>query len=550
MTTRTFCNPLDLPYRYSWIGNGREAADPFVIIFKDKYYLFFSNAVGYFVSDDLAWWKYIKVDLEKYPIFGLYAPGACVVEDTLYLVFFGAAIISSKNPDDPDSWKEVNFPYKWADPAMLYEDGYVYMYSGCSPDDSLYVCKLDPNNNMNIVEGPIAILDQDKKNYGFMRKGQNNELYNEDCWLEGAWVHKYNGKFYMTFAVPGTEYWTYCDGCCVADNPMGPFTICDNSPIAFKSTGFVRGAGHGCMFEDKLGRWWRVATTSVSVNHGLERRIALFPVKHAADGRLYTNTFRTDYPMPYPSDNATPFDTPDMGWELISYGKKTEASSVLDETHCTDRICDENNSTWWSAASGNTGEWITMDLGNTYTAFALQINFADQGLVDVKGHNHGAYKYTVETSTDGENFETLIDQRLNEEVNSHPYFPFTEPTQMRYVRVTNCGPTPANGFFSISGVRIFGEAHGAAPEKAPEFTAARCSDPCQMHVAWDKVDEAQGYYVRLGVDPSEMHIHFTVYGSCDLKVGCLIAGVKYYLTVDSFNEGGITRGTKIMEIEA
>ena len=70
-----------------------------------------------------------------------------------------------------------------------------------------------------------------------------------------------------------------------------------------------------------------------------------------------------------------------------------------------------------------------------------------------------------------------------------------------------------------------------------------------MNVAWDKIDGAQGYCVRLGVDPDEMHIHYLSYGKCDIDIGCLIKGVKYYLTVDSFNEGGITRGTEIIEIE-
>ena len=142
---RTFCNPLNLPYQYRWIAKGREGADPFIIIFKDKYYLFFSNAVGYFVSDDLAEWKHIKVDMAKYPIFDKYAPGACVIGDTLYLIFFGDGIISSSNPEDPDSWVDVGFPRGFSDPSLFYEDGYVYVCDGCDPEKPLYLWKLDPN---------------------------------------------------------------------------------------------------------------------------------------------------------------------------------------------------------------------------------------------------------------------------------------------------------------------------------------------------------------------------------------------------------------------
>ena len=34
--------------------------------------------------------------------------------------------------------------------------------------------------------------------------------------------------------------------------------------------------------------------------------------------------------------------------------------------------------TYWSAASGNKGEWIQTDLGNVSTVNAIQINYADQ----------------------------------------------------------------------------------------------------------------------------------------------------------------------------
>lgn len=547
---KTFCNPLNLPYQYRWFADSREGADPLVVVFKDKYYLFFSSAGGYFVSDDLAEWTHIQVDLGKYPIFNQYAPGACVIEDKLYVVFFDAAIICSDNPEDPNSWTEVSFPHEWADPAILYDGGYVYMYAGCSPDAPIEVWKLDPNDNMNIVDGPIAIIDQDKKNHGFERKGQNNELIDTETWLEGPWVHKHNGKYYLTYAVPGTEFWTYCDGCYVADSPLGPFMFCDNSPVAFKSTGFVRGAGHGCMFCDKLGRWWRVATTSVSVNHSLERRIALFPVKHAEDGRLYANTFRGDYPMLYPNDNPTPFETPDVGWQLLSYGKIATASSTLDADHSPDHIHDENNSTWWSAETADAGEWIEIDLENIYTARAVQINLADQDIQKAQGGGHGASKYIVEYSTDGVHYTTIVDRSCNEYEVLHDYIQLDEPSKMRFIKVTNCGPAPAGGKFAVSAIRVFGDACGDAPASAPEFTASRCSDPCCLDVTWDALQDAQGYYVRLGVDPGELHIHYTLYGQHSAHIACLNVGVKYYLTVDSFNEGGITRGSRIMEIDS
>ena len=53
MKKRTFCNPVNINYQYQYSYNGRESADPAVVRYKDKYFLFASHGSGYWVSDDL-----------------------------------------------------------------------------------------------------------------------------------------------------------------------------------------------------------------------------------------------------------------------------------------------------------------------------------------------------------------------------------------------------------------------------------------------------------------------------------------------------------------
>ena len=36
---------------------------------------------------------------------------------------------------------------------------------------------------------------------------------------------KLNGKYYLQYAAPGTEYKSYCDGVYVSDKPLGPFKL-------------------------------------------------------------------------------------------------------------------------------------------------------------------------------------------------------------------------------------------------------------------------------------------------------------------------------------
>ncbi len=548
MKKRTFCNPVNINYRYQRNFFSRESADPLILIYHDTYFLFASHGEGYWTSEDLVQWNFIRVDINKYPDFELYAPGTCVVGDRLYITFSqGGNILYSDNPFDPDSWVNIGRPYVWHDPAFLYDDdGYVYVYEGLG-DTCLHASKLDPKNNMRLVEGPVPIFYSDYENRGYDRCGDNNEIERMPS-LEGAWVNKIDGRYYLTYATPGTEFSTYCDGVAVSDSPLGPFENCDNSPTVFKATGFMRGAGHGCLFEDKKGNLWKIDTVSISVNTSFERRLCLFPAKIAEDGKLYTNTLRGDYPMYYPHEVDDPFTQCDAGLQLLSYGAAGTASSVLDEDHSPAYAADENLKTWWSAKNGEPGEWIALDLGERYPVKAVHVNFADQDIVDTTGRDNGfSYKYTLEASDDGICWRMLTDRRGNDDDHPHEYFEYDDEG-FRYIKLTNHGNIPAGGRFAVSGIRVFGDSVGAAPEKAPDFTAVRDEDGRNMRVTWENVPDAEGYFVRFGVNENELHTHFQIIGATEANIRCLIKGVRYHVTVDAYNKGGITRGsfTKIV----
>ena len=57
---KEYCNPLDLNYKYQHYGENahREGADPTLIFFKGKYYLFVSMSAGFYYSDDLTHWNW------------------------------------------------------------------------------------------------------------------------------------------------------------------------------------------------------------------------------------------------------------------------------------------------------------------------------------------------------------------------------------------------------------------------------------------------------------------------------------------------------------
>ena len=544
MKSKTFCNPVNINYQYQLSYKGRESADPAVVLYKDKYFLFASHGSGYWTSDDLVNWDFIKVDLSKQPEFELFAPATLVIGDRMYITHCqGGSILYSDDPFDPNSWVNIGRPYYWDDPALLLDDdGFVYVYEGCC-DLSIHCAKLDPNNGMKVVEGPVPVFYSDLKNRGYDRWGDNNEREDHTPSLEGAWCNKFNGKYYLTYATPGTNFNTYCDGVAVSDSPMGPFVNCDNSPTVFKATGFVRGAGHGCLFHDKNGNLWKMDTAVISVNHMFERRLDLFPAKLFEDGRLYTNTIRGDYPMFYPHEVDDPFTDCDAGLHLLSYGAACSSSSVLDGAHATRFAADENMKTWWSAETGKPGEWISLDLGEKFDVSSVQVNFADQDIRDTTGRdNHFSYRYTLEVSDDGCDWRMLADRRDSCDDLSHDYYQF-EDAGFRFIKLTNHGTVPAGGRFAVSGIRVFGCGNGDAPAKAPVFEAVRDTDGRNMRVTWEEVEGAEGYFVRFGVDENELHTHFQIIGGTEASIRCLINGVCYRVTVDAYNKNGIVKGT-------
>ena len=82
-------------------------------------------------------------------------------------------------------------------------------------------------------------------------------------YIEGAWMTAHQGKYYLQYAAPGTEWKSYADGVYVGTSPAGPFTYMENSPVSYKPTGFIGGAGHGCIFTAGSENYWKAATNSI-----------------------------------------------------------------------------------------------------------------------------------------------------------------------------------------------------------------------------------------------------------------------------------------------
>lgn len=548
----TYCNPLNIGYQYQSEFQCRESADPAAILFRGDYYLFASHGSGYWWSEDLADWHFVYVSPEQLPEIGKWAPGVCVVGDTLYITHSQRGGIFKSTDPKAGRWEFVSHPAEWDDPALFTDDdGRVYCYYGCSPIEPIWGVELDPQNDMAVIGSPVALMQSDQSRHGCEVPGDNNTRHGGECWLEGAWMNKRGGRYYLQYAVPGTEYLAYADGCYVSDKPLGPFTFCENSPVIFKADGFTGGTGHGSLIEDKNGNWWKFDTIAISVHHMFERRLIMAPAAFDAHGQLVTDTVMADYPLYRPHSPAYRFEKPRPDWYLQRPVAVTASSALAG--HEAALAATETLRSWWCAASGDAGEWLQFELAAGATLQAVQVNFADQDIQAPQGReNDFCHRYTLELSADGEHWHTLVDRTQAvgaphaADDTTHDYFELVEAVEgVRFVRLTNHGPIPADGKFAVSGLRLFGNGGQDAPAAVTNAHAVREEDRRAATFTWDAAGGADGYIVRFGNHPDSLYLHRQVEGATTVTTHCLNTDVEYWYTVDSYNAGGYTAGTVV-----
>lgn len=595
---KTYCNPLDLGYRYQHMKEGeriagfREGADPTLVYFKGKYYLFVSMSAGFWYSDDLLHWEFhADPDLLIYD----YAPDVRQVGEYLYFCASrkgrNCPILRTADPLT-EPFTEVSCSFDFWDPDIFCDDdGRVYFYWGCSNTTPIWGVELDPAT-MEPIGERRPLISGCEEALGYERPGDNgivdreasvlyksvHQFYNEATgklelppqmaqvpglnaevltamynaigkpYIEGAFMTKHDGTYYLQYACPGTQYNTYADGVYTAKDPLGPFTLQTSNPFSAVPGGFMTGAGHGSTIADKYGNYWHAATMRISVNHDFERRVGLFPAGFDADGVLFCNQNFADYPHEIP---AGKFDAAAVQpcWMLLSYRKAVTASSTAEGSAPANAV-NETCRDWWSAGSDKPGEWLCVDLGAESDVRAIQVNMADEKLVvDFPADSYGDDRktrrietrpqishYTVETSLDGENW-TLREDVARE--CSNGYYAYADGIRARYIRVMG-GALPYGQTLRISGLRVFGNGAGARPAAAK--AAAVRVDALDGKISWQHLDNAQGCNVRYGTAPDKLYHSWLVYDADEVTLSTLMAGQTYYICVDSFNENGITEG--------
>jgi xylan 1,4-beta-xylosidase len=565
----TYCNPVNIDYGYTPIpdfsewGRHRATADPVIVLYKGDYYLFSTNQWGYWWSSDMLHWNFISKKFLK-PWHHVYdelcAPAVWVMGDTLLV--FGSTysknfpIWMSTNPKN-NEWKEAVDSFEiggWDPDFFLDDDGRLYMYNGSSNRYPLYGIELNRKTFQPIGTRKEMYLLEDYR-YGWQRFGEYLDNTFLDPFIEGAWMTKYNGKYYLQYGAPGTEFSGYADGVVVGDSPLGPFTP-QSDPLSYKPGGFARGAGHGATFQDKYKNYWHVSTIVISVKNNFERRIGIWPAGFDKDGVMYCNTAFGDYPHFIPEGRffALPYQLNQkpglfMGWMLLNYKKPVQVSSTLGSYYANNAV-DESIKTYWSAATDNRGEWIQTDLGNLSTVNAVQVNYADQDVDSTKlGKQPGQFhQYKLYYSADGKKWNVLVDKSTNKTDVPHDYTELTNPVQARFIKLENIH-MPA-GKFAVSGLRVFGNGNGNKPGIVKNFIVLRTQkDKRSAWLKWRPADNAYAYNIYTGLEPDKLYNCIMVYDANEYYYKAMDKEKPYYFSIEAINENGISERTKVMKVD-
>ena len=604
-----YCNPINVPYRYQFnmdprsggrLQIDREAADPSMILFQGKYYIFASMNLSVWVSEDMVNWEAHRLP-ENLPLYD-YAPDARVCGDYVYFC-------ASKKGEICNYYRTkdiINGPYEeifgtfdfW-DPNLFFDDdGRVYFYWGCSNITPVWGVELDPATMLPKSER-IELLFGDGYERGYERMGVDNSefprseeevermfqgfvkqsgvpveqlpaqyipqirgMFTRKPFIEGPWMDKHDGTYYLQYACPGAEYNVYADGVYVSDSPLGPFELAKNNPFSYHPGGYMPGAGHGSTMRDKENNLWHTSTMRISVNHQFERRVGIWPAGFDADGELFCNQNYGDWPIAVSEGKDDPWREPQ--WYLLSYAKPTNCSSSVDGKGA-DQAVNEDAKTWWRADSTEGGQWLEVDLEKPMDVRAIQINFADDALpIASPGKIQGTAtqpryieerdlhtRWMLEGSVDGKEYFIIEDKTKAETDLPHDFIVREKGIRVRFVRLTIV-EIPYDVTPCISGLRVFGI---GTEEKAkvPVFEAARSEDGLDLLVTIDGTKDATGYNILWGHEEGKLYHSYQIYREvADVqdkkdavmkkRIGALVKSQEYFVRVDAYNENGITKG--------
>ena len=572
----TYCNPIDIDYSYMSHYRAknnvsyRSGADPAIVNFKGRFYMFVTRSHGYWASDDMSNWKFIKP--QSWYFNGCNAPAAAVKDGKIILLGDPSgrgAVIETDNPELGD-WKTnyavINVNGGVQDPNLFVDDdGKVYLYEESSNRWPIRGIELDADNYYIPIGEQTDLFNLEPEKHGWERFGQDHKS-DLKPFIEGPWMVKHDGTYYLEYGAPGTQWNVYADGVYTSKNPLGPFEYAPYNPIAYKPGGFLKGSGHGSTVKDNNGNYWHYSTMAISVNFKFERRLGMYPAGFEDNGQMYVNTAYGDYPHYLPDTEVDNHKNRFTGWMLLSYNKPVKTNSPLVEKEINvvdesdkgymqeqikdfnvNKINDEEIRSYWVSESNSDSIYIEMDLLKPMNVKALQINFQDFNSTIFGRPDDIKQQFVIKSSLDGEHWNTILDYSKNQGDMPHAYLELKSPIDARYIRYEHvyC----KNEYLAISEFRVFGNGMKSKPKTPSAFKVERQSDRRNANLTWNEVKGATGYVVYWGIEQDKLNLNAMMYAQSNYELRALNTDQSYYIQVEAFDENGISKRSDVIFVK-
>jgi xylan 1,4-beta-xylosidase len=484
-----YCNPLSIEAS-SEDGSARGVGlgDVTIVPEGGSYYMFCTGGGGW-VSDDLVNWEYRGVEMRegRVPV----APHVVKYNGEFYMsgnsapLYKAPAILGpyGKAGDWTDAsgrpWTGESNGRTWTGAfdvdIFIDDDNKPYLYFPGRSTDGIYVVALDPEDLSRFATEPVHLISFDSS-HTWERYGDWNE-YPDVSWIEGPWMMKRNGTYYLQYSASGTQWLTYAIGVYTSKSPTGPFVYSPVNPILRKTTGVVTGPGHGCIVEGPDGNLWQFYTI-VLANPPGGRRLGMDPAGFDAQGNLYVNG-PSETPKWGPGVAGNPALENDSGSLPLTVNKMRAMNAKSGFTsqrpgHDAAYAVDNSAGTWWEPEQDDAQPAITVDLSpatefdpvQMFTVDSSRILFTTGGAFWFGGRQTltpgadavVAFQYRIDASSDGETYETILDKTGNA-VTKYVEFDELPPTSCRFIRLTITDwPRAGDRSLGIVEFTVFGKA--------------------------------------------------------------------------------------------
>ena len=469
-----YCNPLPMV-----IGPGGNASGD-VSVFKDngKYYMFCTGG-GAWISDDMLNWTFQRV--ENVPV----APDVIKYKGSYYMCGNDCPVYRADNPLGPytsiGDWKntpDVSGGWNGAFDVHIYidDDNKPYLFYPGRGVSGIYVVPLDPND-LSRFAGPVKHLFGFNNEHIWERYGEMNE-YPDVAWIEGPWLQKYKGTYYLQYSASGTQWKTYAEGYYTAKSIMGPYTYAPNNPLLRKTEGLVTGTAHGSIVEGPDGNLWQFYTIVLSNPPG-GRRIGMDRVTFDKAGNMSVTITDTPQWAPKAVSDPTKGNSGSIPVTINKMKAMNALSKASSEQTGRDAAyaIDNSSGTWWEPTPTDTEPSLLIELSPATRFDVVQLFTIDSYRLMFTGGRRGMgrpaagtaqaqpvpdiYQYKLEVSMDGKTFTPAVDQ-TNNNIARNTIYGEIAPTKCRFVKLTMTNWPKANPLGIIE-FTVFGNPAGSLP---------------------------------------------------------------------------------------